>query len=31
MHLAFVGSALVLAYVDRITNAGKAIKKGFDQ
>jgi uncharacterized protein (TIGR00645 family) len=31
MHLAFVGSALVLAYVDRITNAGKAIKKGMDQ
>jgi uncharacterized protein (TIGR00645 family) len=31
MHLAFVFSALVLAYVDRITNAGKAAKKGTDQ
>jgi uncharacterized protein (TIGR00645 family) len=27
MHLAFVFSALILAYVDRLTNAGKAAKK----
>jgi uncharacterized protein (TIGR00645 family) len=27
MHLAFVFSALILAYVDRLTNAGKAGKK----
>ena len=26
MHLAFVFSALILAYVDRLTNAGKAAK-----
>jgi uncharacterized protein (TIGR00645 family) len=28
MHLAFVFSALILAYVDRLTHAGKAAKKG---
>jgi uncharacterized protein (TIGR00645 family) len=28
IHLAFVVSALFLAYIDRITNAGKAAKKG---
>jgi uncharacterized protein (TIGR00645 family) len=27
MHLAFVFSALILAYVDRLTNAGKAARK----
>jgi uncharacterized protein (TIGR00645 family) len=31
MHLAFVFSALILAYVDRMTNAGKAGKKGYEQ
>jgi uncharacterized protein (TIGR00645 family) len=31
MHLAFVFSALILAYVDKLTNAGKAAKKGLEQ